>query len=296
MGRSQMTNVPPQRVSPIASPDKYALPGRPEGASPAALDAYRQTQFVLGSELALFEEAMNLQLRLVKDAYPSRYRTHGLAAIMGLWSRAYSYLTDGLLLMVRGSYASVVPLVRAACEVVSAQEGLRGGEMDEHTKWLLATLHPDETVKAFEFELGRYFAGGVIAADPVLRSVYRPTSELSRPNFGATLLQVGPETNNLRIALIFADASFHLGWAELALGWLLALAARQSRLIIDADPLFPVSAERRSEYEDLQARIDAVLERPDRCRIDEIDLDSNRRYLVQNFRRAPGGAPKKILL
>ena len=291
-----MTNVPSQRVSPIASPDAYALPGRPEGASPVVLDTYRQTQFVLGSDLELFAEAMDLQLRLVKDAYPSKYRTHALAAIMGLWSRSYSYLTDALLLTVRGSYASTVPLVRAACEVISAQEGLRGGEMDEHTKWLLATLHPDEAVKAFEFELGRYFAGGVIAADPALRSVYRPVSELSRPNFGATLLQVGPETNNLRIALSFADASFHLGWAELALGWLLVLALRQSRVIIDAEPLFPVSDERRTAFEDLERRVDAALGRTDRCQIEEFEVEGNRRYLAHNFRRAPGGAPKKILL
>jgi hypothetical protein len=168
--------------------------------------------------------------------------------------------------------------------------------MDEHTKWLLATLHPDETVKAFEFELGRYFAGSVIAGDTVLRSVYRPTAELSRPNFGATLLQVGPETNNLRIALGFADASFHLGWAELALGWLLALSMRQARVIIEAEPLFPVTVERRAEYSELQSRVDAALARADRCRIDEIEIEGNRRYLVQNFRRAPAGAPKKILL
>lgn len=291
-----MTNVPPQRVSPISSPDEYVLPGRPEGVSPVVLDTYRQTQFVLGNELTLFAEAMNLQLRLVKDAYPSKYRTHGLAAITGLWSRSYAYLSDALLLTTRGSYASVVPLVRAACEVISAQEGLRGGEMDEHTKWLLATLRPDENVKAFEFELGRYFAGGVIAADPVLRSVYRPVAELSRPNFGATLLQVGPETNNLRIALSFADPSFHLGWAELALGWLLALAVRQARVIIDAEPLFPVSAERRAEDEALQQRVDVALNRNDRCHIDEVEIEGNRRYLAHDFRRAPGGAPKKILL
>jgi hypothetical protein len=272
------------------------LPGRPEGASPEALDAYRQTQFVLGADLELCAEALNLQLRLAKDAYPSKYRTHALAALTGLWSRAYAYLADTLLLATRASYVSTVPLVRAACEVIAAQEGLRGEEMDEHTHWLLHTLHPDEAVKAFEFELGRYFAGGVIASDPVLKSVYRPAAELSRPNFGATLLQVAPESNNLRLALSFADTSFHFGWAELSVGWVLALALRQVRVVLDAPSIFPVSDERIAEHGALQARADAALNRADRCRIEEIELESNRRYLVHNFRRQPGGAPRKILL
>ena len=291
-----MTNIPSQRVSPIASPDAYVLPTRPEGALPVVLDVYRQTQFVLGGELALFAEALNLQLGLLKDSYPAKYRTHAVAAVTGLWSRSYSYLSDAMLLTTRGSYAGTVPLVRAACEAISAQEGLRGGEMDEHTQWLLKTLHPDETVKAFEVELGRYFAGGVIAADPVLRAVYRPASELSRPNFGATLLQVAPESNNLRLALSFADPSFHLGWAEVATGWLLALSVRQARVILDAAGTFPVSDERWTEYDRIQTRIDAALARADRCRIEETEVEGNRRYLIHNFRRAPGGAPKKILL
>jgi hypothetical protein len=168
--------------------------------------------------------------------------------------------------------------------------------MDEYTNWLLHTLRPDETVKAFEFALGRYFAGGVIASDNVLRSVYRPTAELSRPNFGATLLQVGPESNNLRLALSFADASFHFGWAELAMGWVRALATRQVRVIVDAEAIFPVSDERRAEYASLQQRVDAALSRNDRCKVEEIELENNRRYLVQNFRRQSGGAPRKILL
>jgi hypothetical protein len=269
---------------------------RPEGASPAVLDAYRQTQFLLGEDLTLFAEAMNLQLGLIKDSYPSRYRSHALAAITGLWSRAYFYLTDALLLACRGSYISAIPLVRSACEAIAAEEALRGGEADQHDLWLLNTLQPSEAFKAFEFELGRYFAGEVLAADPVLRAVYRPASDLSRPNFGATLLQVAPESNNTRLAIAFADASFHLGWAELITGWLLALAARQLLVIVDAGPTFPISPERRTAYETLQRRTDATLARPDRCRVEEIEEGNVRRYLVHNFRRSPSGAAKKILL
>jgi hypothetical protein len=158
-----VTGVPPQRVSPIHSPEEYSLPRRPDNASPSVADAFRQTQFLLATDLDLFERKMNLQLRLVKEAYPSKFRTQELAALMGLWSRCFFYLADGLLLATRASYPSALPLVRAACEVISAQDGLRGGEMEEHQKWLSSALKANESFKAFEFGLGLYFAGSVIA-------------------------------------------------------------------------------------------------------------------------------------
>jgi hypothetical protein len=290
-----VTNRPQQRVSGIRGPDSYAPPSRPpDSAGAAAQDAYRQTRFVLGADLDLFAESMDLQLALLKDAY--QRRTLEAAAIMPLWSRAYTYLNDGMLLATRASYASILPLVRAAAEVIAAQEGLRGGEMDMHHQWLTNTLAPEERFKAIEFHLGRYFAGEVLAKDATLRSVYRPASDLGRPAFGASLLQVAPESNNNRLAIAFADASFHLGWAELTLGWLLALSTRQLGVVCDASAVFDVSDERRTAHEDLQRRVGDVLTRGDRCRIEEIEDRGDRRYLVHNFRRSAGGSLKKVLL
>jgi hypothetical protein len=300
MGQREMTNRPSQRVTRIRPPQAYALPSRPpESAGEAAQDAYRQTRFLLANDLDLFAEAMELQLKLVADANPStssKYRTHELAAISALWSRAYAAMADAMLLATRGSYSSVLSLVRAAAEQVSAQEGLRAEEMELHHEWLVNTLTPDETHKAFEFHLGRYFAGGVTATDDVLRSVYRPASDLGRPAFGASLLLGGPESSDTRLVVTFADASFHQGWAEITLGWLIALAARQVRLIVDAEGIFPVSEERRQAYESLQRRVDESLSRRDRCRIEEIAVGYDRRYLVHNFRRGSSGSPKRILL
>ncbi len=291
-----MTNVPPQRVSAIAAPDAYQLPVRPEGAPASVQDAFRQTQFVLGADLEVFAQAMELQLRLLKDAAHSRYRTQELAALTGLWSRAFLYLQDAMIMSCRGSYVSAIPAVRASAEVVAAQEGLRAGEMEQHQQWLLGALKPNEAFKAVEFELGRYFAGEVLAADPVLRSVYRPASDLGRPNFGATLLQIGPESNNSRLALAFADTSFHLAWAELVIGWLIALSVRQVKVIVDAEPVFPVSDQVRAQYGELQAKSDELLAAADRCVIEALADGSDHRYLVHNFRRSTGAAPKKILL
>src|SRR6266545_6012111 len=239
-GRWRMTQQRPFRVTPIATPDEYVLPSRAEAGGG---DAFRQIQFVLGEDLALFAAAMNLQLRLAKDAFPfSRFRTPALAAIAGLWSRAFIYLSDALLLTVRGSYVSTLPLVRTACEVIGGQEALRTGEMEEHDKWLQETLRPNDKFKATDLQMGRYFAGNTLASDPLLGSVYRPSSDLARVHFGATLVQVGPESSNNRLAITFADTSFHLAWAELVLGWLMALATRQVRVIVDsADAIFPIS-------------------------------------------------------
>ncbi len=295
-----MTERPKPRVARIRPPKTYAPPSRPpESAGEAAQDAYRQTRFLLGNDLDLFADAMELQLKLVDEANPgtsSQYRTIDLAAISALWSRAYTGLADALLLVSRGSYPSALPLIRLTVELISAEEGLRAEEMDRHHEWLANTLQPDETHKAFEVHLGRYFAGGATASDEVLRAIYLPASDLARPAFGASLLLVGPESSNTRLMLSFADASFHQGWAEITLGWLLALAARQVKVIVDAESIFPVSEERQKAYETLQRRVDEALSRRDRCRIEEIMVGYDRRYLVHNFRRGSGGSPKRVLL
>ena len=285
---------PRQRVSAIPFPERYDLPARPESGD--AQDAHRQTAFLLGEDLRLFEEGMDLQLRIVRDASPSSFRKHPYAALMGLWSRTFLALADGCLLATRSSYASVPVLVRAACEYIAAQRQLQAGEMEHFQEWLAANLTPNERYHAFEFGLGRYFAGEVLAADERLRRIYRPASELGRPNFGATLLEVGPESNNARLALTFADQSFHLGWAELSLGWLLALCERQLAVAVHAKGVFPIHDDVHRTYADLARRVEAALTRPDRCAIEEVEEGNFRRYLVRNFRRAPSGAPKKILL
>ena len=288
--------TPSQRVSAIPFPDCYDLPARPEGAPTAAQDAYRQTTFVLGNDLRLFEEGMNLQLRIVRDASHSAFRKHPYAALMGLWSRTFLALSDACLLATRASYASCAPLARSACEYVAAQHQLHAGEMDQFLEWLAASLTPNKAHKAIEFGMGRYFAGEPLAADARLRGVFRPASELGRPNFGATLVEVGPESNNIRLALTFADTTFHAGWAELVLGWLLALCERQLAVAVHANDVFAIHEDTHRAYIDFARRIDQSLARADRCQIEEIDVESYKRYLVHNFRRQPSGAPKKVLL
>lgn len=288
--------APTQRVSSIPFPERYDLPAKAADASAQVQDAYRQTSFLLGEDLRLFSEGMELQLRIVRDASHSAFRKHPYAALIGLWSRTFLALADGCLLATRGSYASCPALVRSACEYVAGQHQLQAGEMEQFLEWLAANLRPNEQYKAFEFGLGRFFAGEVLAADDRLRAVYRPASELGRPNFGATLLAVGPESNNVRLALSFGDSSFHLGWAELVLGWLLSLCERQLAVAVHAKDIFAIHEDTHRAYADFARRVEAALARTDRCRIEEVPEGTDRRYLVHNFRRAPSGAGKKILL
>ena len=110
------------------------------------------------------------------------------------------------------------------------------------------------------------------------------------------MLQSGPESNMRMVNLAFADTTFHQAFTELIAGWLVALAARQLRVLIDAEAIVPVTPEARDLYVSLQAEVDASLARDDRCRIEEIVDGNARRYIVHNFRRQGSGSPKKIIL
>ncbi len=289
--------TPGQRVSGIDIPETFALPGKPDESAPAAVrGAYRQTQFALGKDLRLFAEGMNLQLAILRDSSHSRYRTHAYAAVVGAWSRAYMALGDAALLVTRGSYASAPNVVRSVCELIAAEHQLQREEMPEFVGWMLGHLKPDEEHKAFDIGLGHYFAGTTLAADAELRLLYRAASDLGRPNFGATLLAAGPESNNLRLALNFADPSFHFGWAEIELGWLLRLCERQLAVAVHMPEVLNITADTHTAYAAYGARVQETLSNPARARIEEVQSGEFKRWLVHNFRRQPSGAPKKMLL
>lgn len=239
---------------------------------------------------------MTLQLRIMQDSSHSSFRKHPYAALLGLWSRTFASLADSCLLATRASYGSTAPLVRAACEYIAAQHQLNAGEMPEFLEWLGGSLQPDEEHKASDIGLGHYFAGETLASDARLRSVYRGASELARPNFGATLLTVAPESNHTRLAITFADTTFHMGWAELTFGWLLALCERQLAVAVHADGVFAIHGDTHHAYIDIARRVQDALTRSDRCRAEEIEVEGRRRFLIHNFRRQAAGAPKKLLL
>ncbi len=278
------------KIAPYRFPERYDLPGRPTAAPPSARDAYRQTQFLLSSDLSLFERTMNLQLAIV--AASAKKRTPEAAALLGLWSRTFSYLSDTCTLLSRASYPSCPPLLRTACDCIAAQRSLLADGFGEYNEWLATALGKDRQHAASYIELGRYRAGSVLAEDERLGSTYRLLTDLAMPHFGSTVLLVGPDSSQQRLALAFADGSFHLGWAELIAGWLLLLAEAQVETTVGADR-FDAGDALREDAGRLRSEIGEALAGPGRCRAEEL---ADGRRLLHNFRRAVSGTPRRILL
>jgi hypothetical protein len=281
----------------VLAPESWELPPKPEGASQTVQDADRQTRFQLGNDLRLLHEGMNLQLRIVHDSHPSKYRTHALAAALMPWSRAYLGIGDGAALVLHGAYASCPPIVRVACECIAASTQLRMEEFPAFEQWLGDALVPDEEHKAVSIGMGQFFAGSTVAADPAFSAVYRAASELSRPHMGAGLLFTAIESNQQRLAVTFGDQSFHFGWAQLILGWLLTLCDVQLRLVLGASgDVFNLTDELRAAHSGWKSRVDSALSDPRRCTAEGVLVDGDQRWLIHNFRRQASGAPRRYLL
>jgi hypothetical protein len=277
------------RVSLISFPERYALPSRPAGVSPPVLDAYRQTQFLLNADLALFERAMNLQLKIV--AANSKARTTRAAALFAFWSRAFSHLADACTLLSTGSYVSCAPLLRAACDCIAAQRSAAADDFAEYEGWFEGAIQQDREHAATAFDLGRFRAGSMLAQDERLGSAYRLLTDLSMPHFGATALQTAPASNLQKLAISFADGGFHLAWAELIVGWLLTLADTQI-VTISSSGVFAVDHATLEDFEGLSREIGAVLSSTRRCYVEE----AAGRFLFHNYRRTSTGAPKRLML
>ncbi|MFN8585225.1 MAG: hypothetical protein U0446_07885 [Dehalococcoidia bacterium] len=287
---------PPQRVSGMRVPDGWTLPGKPSGLSAAAEDAWRQTGFLLAEDLQLIETDLDLQVRLVGAGYTPSARNMRMAAFASLWSRAFSCTSDAVGLIRRGGYQSALPLLRQAVEHVAAQTQL-GSELDEFRVWAHRAYarHPES--RAEEVGLGHYFGGEAIAGDDQLRLIYRGASDLGRPNFGPTALFVANEASHARYPLNFADEAFHLGWAQLLLGWAQRIGVKQLHFGMHAREYFPAPDPLRERIVAHVRDAEAVLSDAARCRLEEyVDEGGRRRHLLVQFRRMPSDAAKRVLL
>jgi hypothetical protein len=281
--------TPRLRAVLAAFPERYALPSRPSAAGPAVQDAYRQTQFLLDADLALFERSMNLQVEVV--GANKKTRSPSGTAVLSFWSRVYSHLADVCTLLHTGSYASCPPLLRAACDCVAAQRSLAADDYVEYEEWFASAVAQDREHAALAIDLGRFRAGSVLAQDERLGTVYRLLSDLAMPHFGSTVLQTAPETSLQKLALAFGDNAFHLGWAELTAGWLLTLADAQIQTAVESG-VIAVPDDARERYEAVAGDIAAALKNPRRCYVES----AGDRFVIHNFRRSPSGAPKRVML
>jgi hypothetical protein len=287
---------PPQRVSGMrVPPDGWRLPGKPEGLDPAAEDAWRQTGFVLGEDLRLIEGGIDLQARVAATGYTPSARNMTMAGFATLWSRALLTQADASGLVRRGAYQSAIPLVRQAVELVGAQQGL-GGELDAWRRWTHEAFGRHEATRSIEQGVGHYFSGESIAADDHLRVIYRAASDFGRPNFGPSALFTADGANHDRYPLVFGDQAFHTGWAQLLLGWLLRIGAKQLHVALHLERYFPAPAELRERAVEHARGVEVQLGDERRCRAEEVeDEHGRRRILLVEFRRQPADQGKRLL-
>ena len=103
----------------------------------------------------------------------------------------------------------------------------------------------------------------------------------------------GSDSTVDRVLMTFGDRDFHLGMAEVLLGWLLALGAAQVESLLEFEGIFALPDSAPLQAFCASAR--AKAEEPSRCSIEAVDQPAAR-YLVRNWRRAPGAAAKRLLL
>lgn len=285
-----MSRVAPPRVFPRA-----VGASRPPADPPGPADAYRQLSFVLGDEVAAVLEGLEAEAAIATASAGAKFRTQAMAASLGLWSRNWLARLQALHATQWGNYVAAIPLVRAAVDYQAAMLYVIRDRGHEWEAWLadggIATAPAEH---ATEIRLHAFRAGEVLAANEVLGRIYRGATDLSLSHFGATILLAGSESSPDRIAMTFGDRDFHLGLAELVLGWLLELGTELGEALESDDS--PFDREAATHTRAWRDRARQLAARRDRCRIEEVERNGERRYLVHNWRKAPGAAPRRLLL
>ena len=287
---------PAQRISPISVPADPPALAPPHDDEPQALrDAFRETSFTLGAEIRWLLDALRLQHAILQASGHSRLRNRRFASALLFWSRVHRAGADLLWLTSRASYGSCPALLRSAFEALGAEQAVVGDEQVEFEDWLREAWQTNAEHHATEIGMGQYMAGQQIAMSPETGDAYRAVSELARPHFGASALLSAAESHDKRFAVNWADQQFHYGWAQLLFGWQIVLQDRQCRFAIGSG-LFEVASEDRAAYQELHRRAQALLESAVRCRARWIVEQGRQRLIIDNFRRQPSGAPKRLLL
>ena len=292
--------APVQRISPITFPtEPIAAPKPPPDAPPSVRDAFRETGFALGAEVRWLADALNLQRKIAGQSGHSKLRNRRFASALLFWSRVHGAGIDLLALTAGASYGSCLPLLRSAFEWLGAEQAVVGEEQAEFEDWLRGDPQggwgPHPQLRATDVAMGQYMAGQQIAMSEETGAAYRAAAELARSHFGPSALLSAAESHDKRLAVSWAEPRFHHGWAQLLFGWQRLLQDRQCRFAVGAG-LFGVEAEDRAEYQRLH-RLGAEMQAaPGRCTAEWILDGGRQRLLIENFRRQPAGAPKRILL
>jgi hypothetical protein len=164
-----------------------------------------------------------------------------MVAALGLWSRAWLSRQQALHAIQWGNYAAALPLIRAAADYQASGLYVLRDRGREWQQWLDEggiSLAPD--VHATEYRLHAFRAAEVLAVHDILGPIYRLAMDLSMPHFGATLLIAGNASDSARVAMTFGDRDFHLGLAEIALGWEIMLSVAALEATVEFESVFNV--------------------------------------------------------
>ena len=280
--------VSPPKVFPVATGA-----AKPPMAAAGSADAYRQTSFVLDAEVDVVVDGLNREGAAAEASSGAKFRTQRMASALGLWSRSWLARLQALHALQWGNYAAATPLIRTAADHQAAMVALLRSDAAEWDEWLEAGgIAISAEHHATEFRLHAFRSGETLAVHPILGPVYRVSTDFSLPHFGSTLLAAGAESAPGHISMTFGDRDFHVGMAELHLGWLLELGIALADTLVEFEGVFTPTPELTSWRE----RAAAIAANPSRCRVEQLDVDGERRYLVHNWRREPRSAPKRILL
>jgi hypothetical protein len=218
-----------------------------------------------------------------------------MVAAMGLWSRSWLARQQALHAVQWGNYPAAVPLIRSAADYQAAALYILREDGAEWQGWLdQGGIGQAPEAHATRYRLHAFRAAEVLAAHDILGPIYRVTMDLSLSHFGSTLLLAGNESAPGRVLMTFGDRDFHVGLAELELGWLLLLGVAQLETLLEFETVFSVP-DRRSTLAHCKIAREIALAR-ERCRVEQVELQGEQAYLVSNWRRTPGGAPKRVLL
>ena len=283
------------RVSPPKVFPQATRAAKPPMDAAGSADAYRQTTFVLGGEVELVLDGLRLEAAIAEASAGAKFRKQATASAMALWSRGWLSRVEALHAVEWGNYAAAVTLVRAAADFQAAMLYLLRTNAAEWDEWLTGggvQLAAED--HAMEFRLHAFRAAEVLAAHDVLGPIYRASTDLSLSHFGSTLAFAGAESDPTRIAVTFGDRDFHLGLAEVHLGWMLQLSGA---LLADITE-FPVyfANPDAAAVEKWRTAAGSTTGNRDRCRLESVEREGMKRYLVHNWRREPRSAPKKLLL
>ncbi len=285
--------MPPFRVSPPRVFPEAERSSRPPVGAAGSADAHRQTSFVLGETVDLVLDGLRLESAIAQEASGSRYRKTPVAALLATGSRGWLARLQALHAIEWGDYASAVSLVAAASQQEAAVAAFIENDAAAWRDWLDADGVSDlHEAHATAFTLGPPPEPTVLP--DLLADVCEAATALASPSPAATLLLAGGESGARRLAVTFGDRDFHVALAELTSGWLLALGVAHIDLLLDAGEQLPLPDPDALRSWTRAARRE--LDAPRRCRMERREVAGTMRFVVENWRRAPSGATRRIVL